>query len=1014
MKIIMNRLIFILCMLLASVLGHAAPLDREQAEQRTRAFLSVSHEGSAQRRNMMKITSTPFRYLARSEACYVFGFTSGEGIVVAAADDRLPAVLGYSECALPADATMPQNMRSWLLTYDKELKWLNEHGQPTLIAETATESEKVRRLIKPMIATSWGQEAPYNNKVPKEGCPTGCVATAMAQIMYYHQWPQQATTAIPKYYMASAPLEPVVFDWTSMLGSYAGSYSTQSGDAVATLMRYAGQAVRMNYGKDGSGAYAEAVAYALATYFDYDAGMRFVQQAQYSKKEWEDLIYNELSQGRPVFYAGADAWEGGHAFVCDGYSHDGYFHFNWGWDGLYDGYFLLSSMSPMFFYDFGYNHNAVIGIQPDKCGMDAESGGIISASLTTDAKKVYYRATTDDDFSGILIADERMSAHTTDHATQCAIGLYADRQLLRVLGTYNYGFSLKPGDGSSMMYGIDFGAGISDGSYQLRPLSRNVGDDSWTIDLGGDHHFIIADIAGDSLSLRNHIAGEDLHINSIETNGAWTGWDYMIDVTNNGPTFYGPLWLMCEEDSDLVALYEINLCIPAGERQRVPVHFGERLEEGAVYKVCLDAEGMQPIGTVIPTKAEQTLEMNIQLLNVDGDKLIGGVLKLQAVVTNRMDKAFEREFYIGANSRESGDYGSAAKFVRLQPGETRTVNVEFTLRNGLESRLGCKYEAWVETDLKTKVRTAGYELARGALFYHADGSITATTDTTAITVPADALAADMRYAGKRLSKVTPSDNPNCLYLLDANAEVPEGIGNRNVVRGSTAALISLTDGYPFTAPINFQAAKVTYSRVLPDRTWTTLSVPFDAQVPNADEVLLKQWTEEEGCTLRFDDAAAIAAYQPYLVWANGQTLALTATDVAFLRFPESYETAVNYAFGGTLDNFLYFDIDRSMLSACHYAVKSDGSAFELCNEAIEPFRAYFRPLGDRMDEELPVVIEGRVISGIDDVHTADILKPVAMFALDGRRVNSHYRGPVIVRRSDGIVRKILSTLNSQH
>ncbi|MBR4699394.1 MAG: Spi family protease inhibitor, partial [Prevotella sp.] len=116
----MNRLIFILCMLLASVLGHAAPLDREQAEQRTRAFLSVSHEGSAQRRNMMKISSTPFRYLARSEACYVFGLTSGEGFVVAAADDRLPAVLGYSECALPADATMPQNMRSWLLTYDKE------------------------------------------------------------------------------------------------------------------------------------------------------------------------------------------------------------------------------------------------------------------------------------------------------------------------------------------------------------------------------------------------------------------------------------------------------------------------------------------------------------------------------------------------------------------------------------------------------------------------------------------------------------------------------------------------------------------------------------------------------------------------------------------------------------------------------------------------------------------------------------------------------------------------------
>ena len=102
-------------MLLASVLGHAAPLDREQAEQRTRAFLSVSHEGSAQRRNMMKISSTPFRYLARSEACYVFGLTSGEGFVVAAADDRLPAVVEYE--------LIPLLREYWFDDADKVRDW---------------------------------------------------------------------------------------------------------------------------------------------------------------------------------------------------------------------------------------------------------------------------------------------------------------------------------------------------------------------------------------------------------------------------------------------------------------------------------------------------------------------------------------------------------------------------------------------------------------------------------------------------------------------------------------------------------------------------------------------------------------------------------------------------------------------------------------------------------------------------------------------------------------------------
>lgn len=179
---------------------------------------------------------------------------------------------------------------------------------------------------------------------------TGCVATAMAQVMNYHQWPKQGTGS-HTYTTATHGLnvgwnfEMTTFDWDNMLDDYVFDESAEAENAVATLMAAVGVAVEMNYTPNASGALSSAVAPAMRDYFSYDDAITYRRRDWYGLMEWEDMIYDEIVNVGPVYYDGANSGSG-HAFVCDGYSSDGYFHFNWGWGGISDGYFRLTALDP--------------------------------------------------------------------------------------------------------------------------------------------------------------------------------------------------------------------------------------------------------------------------------------------------------------------------------------------------------------------------------------------------------------------------------------------------------------------------------------------------------------------------------------------------------------------------------------------------------------------------------------------------------------------------------------------
>ena len=299
---------------------------------------------------------------AGEAAVYVFNHGEGDGFLVLPADDCAPAVLGYSDSGsiVSDEAQMPDGLRYWLGTLADQIAWRNRNGnnQGFLFNGKTNGSKHVhadrqepgidkvrtdREPIAPLCATRWNQGAPYYNRCPiqnKERCYTGCVATAMAQAMKYHNWPETGEGSNSygwNNYNLSMNFAETTFEWGKMLDNYTeGNYSDDEAYAVATLMRACGISVNMGYSPSGSGALSSAIAGALGSYFKYDKSVRYEKRDFYSLNDWEDMIYNSLKNYGPVIYNG-QSYEGGHSFICDGYDKDGYFHFNWGWGGMSDG-----------------------------------------------------------------------------------------------------------------------------------------------------------------------------------------------------------------------------------------------------------------------------------------------------------------------------------------------------------------------------------------------------------------------------------------------------------------------------------------------------------------------------------------------------------------------------------------------------------------------------------------------------------------------------------------------------
>lgn len=378
----MKKNAFILTLLLTVSLSlFAEHVDPETARKVATTFLNNNGAKSNQLVDLSKAAGFPNLYI----------FSGEEGFVVMSADDCVKPILGYSLTGKFVAENMPENVNSWLQGYNDEIQYAIENGVKSTaegkqvwndLIQGKAGAFRTTAVVEALVKTTWDQHTPYNNLCPYDSDDnkktlTGCVATAMAQIMNYWKFPSQGLGSHsyipsnhPKHGVQFADFGATTYDWNNMLNSYSGSsYSDTQANAVATLMYHCGVSVDMDYDYSqtqsshiGSSASTYNVMYALENYFNYAPCMHYESKVSHSEGEWITMLKQELDNQRPLQYRGNKTTGGGHSFVCDGYDDKNYFHFNWGWSGNFNGFYSVKTLCP----DAAYtkDQEAIFGIQP--------------------------------------------------------------------------------------------------------------------------------------------------------------------------------------------------------------------------------------------------------------------------------------------------------------------------------------------------------------------------------------------------------------------------------------------------------------------------------------------------------------------------------------------------------------------------------------------------------------------------------------------------------------------------
>ena len=307
---------------------------------------------------------------------YVVTPTSGEGFVIVAGDDAIAPVLAYSTSyAAPIAKVLPPNFEGWLRYVDSVVRYAREHN---IVADKATAqlwSEGYTPVDAIMLNTArWSQLEPYNIYCPIDNGQhslTGCTQTAMAVIMYHNRWPERAK-GVTEAYTTAYGLDVAKrdlnhsYDWDNMLETYVeGEYNDAQAEAVAVLMADLGHAFKADYTSAETGAFPDMLA--LYEKFSYSPASSIMMRKNYSDSFWTTLLRNEIEANRPIFYSGYTVEDAGHAFVLDGVDANDYFHVNWGWGGVYDGFFLINNLL-LDVYLFDTSHWAVLGMHPMRDG----------------------------------------------------------------------------------------------------------------------------------------------------------------------------------------------------------------------------------------------------------------------------------------------------------------------------------------------------------------------------------------------------------------------------------------------------------------------------------------------------------------------------------------------------------------------------------------------------------------------------------------------------------------------
>ncbi len=880
-KIYLSMLLLMLCVVCAV----ANPVTQAQALQKAKAFL--------QKRGMTTATNLNLVYQGRQVAqkhgapakdpCYyVFNNGQNAGFVIMAGDDCADEVLGYADNGKFDPNDIPDNMEAFLKGYVEEIEAARaRHSSPN---NTDVAVEVTRKVVAPLIQTHWNQEDPYNQMCYNNSgqqCVTGCVATALAQVMYYHKWPQGSTNSVPAYTSeygdSFSTLSPTTFKWDKMKPVYVntGEDDENAELAVAELMWYCGHSVKMNYNPNESGGYESYIPEALKDYFNYPGNPQWVLRDSYTTEEWDELIYNELKYGRPVLYGANTSSGSGHEFICDGYDGHGLYHINWGWGGQSDGYFRLQALRPADqgtggssgYGGYSLNHDAIIGVSateiPETPVIEEPDPTEPVYALKTNSLQVTSDLTIDySPNSGFNSVSAKFGFSLAEGAEagsyDVGIGLYQDGQPLQQVSIFSNQNMTNGSNYNVPAQQIFWGLGrnLDDGTYQIMCINRVSGTEDWNLNVWSEYKYVEVVIGNGQATFTNvsmtpptpPVPTRAIAVTNVEQRFD-LGENFTqirAYVTNTGETDYsGSVNLLINNSWK----GKEGIYIPVGGKDYVDIFFSAMT--GTVNLVLsTDQAGTNALFTnssfnlsAFSNPASTNITFtDANIKNIKNKKLYGSMLEGTVQCANNGSEDFEGYLKLTLYIMLDGSYASVRQQqipVSINANTTKTVAINYT---GLT--VGDRF-AYSLTDPANNVLAGDdfinssywtlHDVVPAIIIWKGNGERTAVEPSTNFTIPEDVCAVSLEDLGSNLGSYhfVLNNNPNTIVYIKGDAT---GFSNPLVttVKGGIAGNVELTASYDFYIPKYFRANQIVY-RWTPEigadgkNGWQTITLPFGVQ-----------------------------------------------------------------------------------------------------------------------------------------------------------------------------------------
>ncbi len=706
--------------LFSIILAVAAPVDEQKARQLASDFLSnMSPRGT--RSGNAELTRAVTGVADGNDAA-IYVFNSDNSFVIISADDRTPAVLGYSDHGAYDMKKAPDGLKAMLGWFQASVR-----NYSTTRGEVA-----IHDAIKPLLTTKWNQHSPYNLLCPydeKNDAPsvTGCVATAMAQIMKYHEYPS-------------------AYNWSLMKDDFDSGDESAAAQEVAKVMKDAGESVYMKYSANGSFANADGISEAFRNTFGYSISTELVSRAYFTAQEWDELIYSNLENKMPVYYGGTaididdskgylQGVEAGHGFVVDGYDGKGLYHVNWGWGGLSDGFFLLSLLDPdnqgaggtSGSEGYTIRASAIVGIKPVKPTEKAVTTRRLRASSfsVVDGQTTLSRSSSSEDFPSFKtkIGIGNFITGSEDGTFDVGLLLCKGNELLSLLDSKSSEDFPKD---KGFLFNLEskIGKGLSNGTYQLRAICRESGKEDWVFCQLATSCYVEAVVNDLSLTLVVRGIGND-GVAKFTANSKEISSDpcerrpitFKLNLTDQNKESNSPIYLWGNEDPEkTVLLAGIGSNLDPGETGDVEIHYTPQRSGDFTFYISGSAEDyteslVETFEVNVAARVPYDLVVDVALEVEDADpenKVAGTALEGVAKIKNNSSEAYQDpvRIWLLKENPSTGKFNSVTRLVRsadIPVGATAEVPFEFyDLKTDVEYALVIEmYEKkdWKEVNL---------------------------------------------------------------------------------------------------------------------------------------------------------------------------------------------------------------------------------------------------------------------------------------------------------------------------